>query len=159
MACMALGGSFGAWIGIIWPETDNLTSIEVVYFYIQHILASFLCPLIMYFNHRYDPLRYLKSGIMPLFSFVLFSAYNRYLLTPISAMTWANLNHTLCGVNNDPFYANFEMGKWYHFFAEFYLMIPSLGIQILNVALGFILFGDFNKYSGVLVDGKKRKIS
>ena len=81
----------------------------------------------MYFNHRYDPLRYFRSGItLPVFSYVLFSVYMRYVLTPISAMTWANMNHTLCGVDNDIFYNTFDLGKWYYLFAEVYLFLSSM---------------------------------
>mmetsp|Transcript_1633 Transcript_1633/g.2889 ORF Transcript_1633/g.2889 Transcript_1633/m.2889 type:complete len:158 (+) Transcript_1633:448-921(+) len=146
LALFSLGGSFGAWIGIIFSEADNMYGFEIVLYYVQHMLASFFCPMIMYFNHRFDPLRYLTDGaapIMPLFAYTLFSIYMRLVLTPLSAISWANLNHTLCGVGNDPMYSGFDLGKWYYFFAEYYLMIPSVALQYLNAYLGVIFFGKF----------------
>ena len=114
---------------------------ELVMYYVQHTLASFLCPLIMYYNHRFDPSRYLKNPVVPVFCFNMFSLYMRLFLIPLSAITWANLNHGLCGVDNDPFYAFFNLGKWFYVFAEVYLMAPSLTMQVFNSFLGQIIFG------------------
>ena len=107
-------------------------------------MASFLCPMIIYYNHRFDPMRYLNTWTMPFFSFTLFQMYMCFVLTPISAITWANLNHTLCGDHNDPFYSGFDLGKSYYFWAQFYLGIPSIIAQILNGYLGKIIIGAHN---------------
>lgn len=55
----------------------------------------------------------------------MFSIYMRFFLTPLSHLTWANLNHTLCSVENDPWKKTFNMGNYYFFWAEFYLFLPS----------------------------------
>mmetsp|Transcript_114843 Transcript_114843/g.159407 ORF Transcript_114843/g.159407 Transcript_114843/m.159407 type:complete len:82 (+) Transcript_114843:679-924(+) len=63
----------------------------------------------------------------------MFVAYMRYFLTPLAAATWVNLNHTLCGVNNDPFYANLKLDKWYYPLADLYLLFSCyVGIYLNN---------------------------
>lgn len=57
---------------------------------------------------------------------MLFSIYMRYVLIPMAAITWANLNHALCGDGNDPMYESFNLGKWYILLAEVYLWVPSV---------------------------------
>ena len=141
IALFAIGGSFGAWIGVIWPEIDNIAGFEVVLFYVQHQMASFICPMLMYFNNRYDLMRYVSSWRIPLFNFAMFSVYMRLFLTPLSQLTWANLNHTLCSTGDDPFDKAFGLGKWYYFWAELYLLIPSFLIQYGNAYVALFLFG------------------
>ena len=60
---------------------------------------------------------------------------------PISVLTWANLNHGLCGTESDPVYIYLEsigVGKWYFFYAEIYLSAASLllgyGINYLVIS-------------------------
>ena len=67
-----------------------------------------------------------------------FSLYMRYFLTPISAMTWANLNHTLCAVDNDPWRAYFGMHKFFYFWSEFYLCLTSVVTQYFVSLLAFM---------------------
>jgi hypothetical protein len=67
-----------------------------------------------------------------------FSLYLRYILTPISAMTWANLNHTLCAVDNDPWRAYFGMHKFFYFWSEFYLGLTSVVTQYFVSLLAFM---------------------
>ena len=131
LTCFCLGGSFGAYLAMIFPETDNMYGMEFAFYYIEHILASFFCPLVLYCNNRLNPDRYLfnkdkPNYIMLLFCFVLFSLYQRHVLVNVAAFTWANLNHALCGDGNDPFYEMFDLGKWYILWAEFYLLVPSI---------------------------------
>ena len=105
---------------------------EYAFYYIQHVMASFLCPMILHFNNRFNLKRYLKDSdnkpqiLMPTFCFVLFSVYMRYVLIPMAAFTWANLNHALCGDANDPMYEAMSLGKWYILLAEVYLWVPSV---------------------------------
>lgn len=56
---------------------------------------------------------------------VVFTLYNRYFLAVLSYFSWANLNHTLCSVDNDPWKKAFNMGNYYYFWADFYLFLPS----------------------------------
>jgi hypothetical protein len=65
----------------------------------------------------------------------------RYLLTPLSAFTWANLNHTLCGCN-DPWRDAFDMTKYYYFWADFYLLLASMTTQMLLYGIGKLLCRD-----------------
>lgn len=145
LTCFCLGGSFGAYLAMIYPETDNMFGAEFAFYYIEHVMASFLCPMILYFNNRFSPRRYLlnQRGLpmitMPLFCFTLFSLYQRHVLIPMAGATWANLNHALCGDGNDPAYEKFQLGKWYILWAEFYLLVPSVVFQIVNVAFGWTI--------------------
>lgn len=76
---------------------------------------------------------------LPVTGFHIFSCYLRYFLTPLSYLTWANLMHTLCGVANDPFFANFNLGYTYYFWADFYLLGGCYTTLIVNFALCCIL--------------------
>ena len=62
----------------------------------------------------------------------MFTLYQRFVLLPTSLVTWANLNHSLCGVENDPFYEHFNLGKWYWLYAEVYLSIVSFLFFFVN---------------------------
>jgi len=69
----------------------------------------------------------------------VFSVYNRFILTPISHLTWANINHTLCSVENDVFKTTFNLGEYYYFWAEFYLFLPSFIFYYLTVNLSYLI--------------------
>lgn len=70
--------------------------------------------------------------------FAIFSMYMRYFLTPLAAMTWANLNHTLCGIDNDPWRRLFGMHKYYYFWSEAYLMLTSTLALFCNCGVGYL---------------------
>lgn len=40
-------------------------------------------------------------------------------MLPLSLLTWANLNYTLCRSDSDPFL--YIIGNWYYILAEYYL--------------------------------------
>jgi hypothetical protein len=56
----------------------------------------------------------------------------------MSLLTWANLNHGLCGHHSDPVYVLLGLGKWYWLVAEIYLILASLlfgyGINFLVIS-------------------------
>lgn len=72
---------------------------------------------------------------MPLFGYALFAIYMRWFLTPVSAMSWANLNHTLCGCDNDPFYVILGSNKYFYLFADGYLGLISVGMWVVNYVI------------------------
>ena len=76
----------------------------------------------------------------------MFSAYMRFFLTPISLMTWANLNHTLCGTDSDPVWYLFGLGKWYYPIAEIYLgafaTLAILGNYAICWVVKRVILGD-----------------
>ena len=45
-------------------------------------------------------------------------------MLPLSILTWANLNYTLCRPDTDPFIP--YIGNWYYILSEFYLNIISI---------------------------------
>lgn len=131
----SLSSCFGAWIGIAFAENGELSQLELTMYYVQHIFACFLAPFILYLGGRYSASDQLRWPL-PYYGFVGFTMYMRYFLTPFSAMTWANLNHTLCSVDNDPWKAYFGMKKYFYGWADFYLALTSV------ISLYFIsLFG------------------
>jgi hypothetical protein len=69
----------------------------------------------------------------------MFNLYMRFVLTPLSVVFWANLNHTLCGVENDPWYTKLNLGKWYLLCAEGYLMFSCYVGIVLNFTICFIV--------------------
>jgi hypothetical protein len=50
----AIGGCFGAWVGIVWAENGELSYLEVVSYYVQHVFAAFLAPLLIYLGGRFS---------------------------------------------------------------------------------------------------------
>jgi len=137
--------SYGGYIGIIFNENEELSEKEVFIYYMEHAFASALGPLILSLSGRYDLRTYARFPL-PLFGFCLFSLYMRYVLMPISALTWANLNHTLCGVDNDPFYKMFDLGKWYYIWSDLYLLGSCCVGYLLNYVIivsVFFLLGLF----------------
>ena len=97
-------------------------------------MVFIIAPLVLFSCGRYDAVESLKYPQI-IFGFVLFVIYMRYFLTPLSAMTWANLNHTLCGVDNDPWRVTFGMHKYFYFWADFYLGLTSHAVCLLNVII------------------------
>ena len=51
---LAIGGCFGAWVGIVWAENGELSFLEVVSYYVQHVFAAFLAPLLIYMGGRFS---------------------------------------------------------------------------------------------------------
>jgi len=70
---------------------------------------------------------------------IIFSFYMRFFLTPLSHLSWANLNHTLCSVENDPWKNFFNMGVYYYLWAEFYLFLPSFMAHYFTVLVSRII--------------------
>ena len=118
---------------------------ELVVYYGEHLFTSFLGTVFLCLGGRFDPLKY-TGWPLPICGFHLFTSYMRYFLTPISLLTWANLNHTLCGVGNDPFYSHFNLGYTYYFWSDFYLLFPGCYVALwTNVFICFIfksIFGN-----------------
>lgn len=124
--------TFGGWIGLIFSENEELGQLDIIVYYLEHLFTSFLGVLIFFIYGRFNALKYFEFP-MPVFGFVMFCCYMRYFLTPLSEATWTNLNHTLCGVKNDPFYAYFNLGKWYYPLSDFYLLFSCyVGIYLNN---------------------------
>ena len=62
----------------------------------------------------------------------MFSFYMRDVLTPLALLTWANLNHSLCGTDSDPVWLHFELGKWYYLLGEGYLWAACFAFIVIN---------------------------
>ena len=58
----------------------------------------------------------------------------KFLLLPLSIISWANLNFNLCRPNADPFIV--YIGNWYYLLAEYYLNIISILTYLFTYALG-----------------------
>jgi|688.fasta_scaffold373770_1 hypothetical protein len=125
--------AFGGWLGLLISENDEHTPVVyIVVYYLQHLICSFVGPVILSLNGRYNMQSYMKFPL-PWFGFILFAFYMRWVLMPISRLTWANLNHTLCGVHNDPFYTYFELGETYYLFGDIYLMFLCMLGYLVNI--------------------------
>ena len=119
--------------------------IELIIYYIEHLFTSFMGPVFLCLSGRFNPLTYVNWPL-PVCGFHIFCAYMRYVLTPLSRLTWANLNHTLCGVGNDPFYSGFDLGHTYYFWADFYLLGGCYVTLIVNYMICLVfktVFGCF----------------
>lgn len=100
------GFSFGGWLGMIFSENEGLPFAEVLVYHIHHSIVSGLGPVILSIGGRYDIRRFASFSVINCGA-ILFTLYERWVLMPVSLLTWANLNHSLCGVHNDPFYEIF----------------------------------------------------
>ena len=139
------------WIGIIFAENDGYVGLDWFIYYLEHAFTSFLGPLVLSLSGRFDPLEYV-SFPLPVSGYHLFCIYMRYFLMPLSWFFWANLNHTLCSVENDPWWRYFEMGKWYYFWADWYLLFSCYVGIILNFAICYVV-----QYLLRCIRGEKKK--
>ena len=138
LALYIFSSAFGGWIGVIFAENEELSLLELTVYYVQHCFTSFLGPLVFSLSGRFDPLSY-SAFPLPVCGFHLFCLYMRLFLCPLALMSWANLNHTLCGVDNDPFYANLPMGQWYYLWADLYLLFSCYVGLVLNFVICYIV--------------------
>lgn len=76
---------------------------------------------------------------------MFFAFHMRWVLMPLSRITWANLNHTLCGVKNDPFYVYLELGEHYYLCGDLYLMLGCFVGHCINVPLVWTALKLFGK--------------
>lgn len=125
---------FSPWIAIAFPVTTGLDGpFERPMFWVEHYLVGIINPLVLSLTHRY----YTNNTICFLnhiFAHVIFGVYQRTVLFPISQMTHANLNFTLCGSNTDPFLIYVD--TWYYFLSEFYIFMFG---EIFNRMIGKVL--------------------
>jgi len=110
---------FSPWIAIAFPVTRGLDSpFEIPMFWLEHYMAGLINPLVLSICGRY----YSKNTISVknhIFSHSLFGLYQRIILFPLSQMTYANLNFTLCPATADPFLPFVE--KWYYIASDIYI--------------------------------------
>ena len=118
--------TFGCWLGMVFAENDEIFDpFEIFMYWFQHASSALGAPLVCVLTGRFASFNFLSLK-NALAGFSLFSIYMRYFLMPISFISYANLNHTLCGVDNDPWRRTFDMGKYYYYWAEYYLCLPSV---------------------------------
>ena len=94
--------NFGAWLGLVFPENDGLGRTEVTVYYVEHLMGASIGTLVLSACGRFDILSY-ASGAHMLLGHMYFIFYMRFVLTPVSMLTWANLNHNLCAAETDLF--------------------------------------------------------
>ena len=85
----------GPAIGMVFAENDELDSnLEIISYWVQHSIAAFFAPLICLIGGRFAHSVY-SNPFYILVGYQIFTVYMRFFLTPLSALTWANLNHSL----------------------------------------------------------------
>lgn len=112
---------FSPWIAIFFPVTVGLPGpYEVPMFWVEHFLCALINPLILSLTHRY----YTPATISVrnhLFAHTVFGVYQRFILLPLSHVTEANLNFTLCAAHTDPFVE--FIGNNYYYISDFYIFL------------------------------------
>merc|ERR1712243_408854 len=99
----------GPLLAILFPVTDSLDlPLEPDVYWVQHLLLL-LMPLYLSvtsdtFSLQEERLTDLASPALALSIFII---YHLLLLTPLSLLTWANLNSTMCPAQTDPFRGQF----------------------------------------------------
>ena len=137
------GFSFGGLLGLIFTENEDLPFFEIFVYYVQHVFVAGLGPLILSLSGRYDIRNYVKYPL-PWLGAIFFTLYERFLIMPMSMITYANLNHALCGFDSDPMYAKFDLGRWYWLWAELYLSAACFfgyGFNLTIISLVHIMVG------------------
>lgn len=132
---------FSPWIAIIFPVTVGLTGpYEIPMFWVEHFLCAIINPLVLSLTHRY----YTKTTISVrnhLFAHIIFAFYQRLVLFPMSQLTEANLNFTLCAARIDPFEP--FIGKWYYVISEFYIFVGGeIFHRIVKILLDILKKGE-----------------
>ena len=108
--------------------------LQLVVYWVEHILGSFLGVVILSLSGRFDITEY-ASPKFAVMGFLTFVFYMKWVLMPMAYLTWSNLNHSLCGTESDPFWVIFNTGKWYYVYAELYLGLCTFIFMYLNVAI------------------------
>jgi hypothetical protein len=131
LALFCFATSFGGWLGIILVEHENVPLLENIAYFTEHIIGAFGGPVILTIAGRFDMTEYLSINYVQ-GGYYWYAIYMRWFLAPISMYTWANLNHNLCGCDNDPVYVLFDLGWTYNFWAEFYSMFLTWASFLAN---------------------------
>ena len=123
---------------MIFTENEGLPFGEVVTYHIEHAFNSYLGPLILCLSGRFDILEYFNWRY-PMMGYNMFVLYMRWILTPVALITWANLNHCLCGTDSDPFWRLLGLDKYYWIIAEIYLGAITFLTFAINIAICYIV--------------------
>lgn len=75
--------TFGGILGIIFTENEGLPMIDIVFYYIHHLLVGLIGPLVLSLCGRYDIRNYTQMELY-LMAPCIFSFYMRWILTPVS---------------------------------------------------------------------------
>lgn len=144
-------------IGMVFAENDELELvIEIYSYWIQHVIASFIAPLALIFSGRYAHKTYVNP-LTIILGYQFFTIYMRFFLTPMSNWTWANLNHTLWGIDNDPWRTTFNLKEYYYFWAEFYLCLGAITGASLVSGIAYLLYPSIFKVNEELAVKVKTK--
>lgn len=131
----AISNIFSPYIGMVFAENDELIhGIEIMSYWVQHSIAAVLAPFICLLGGRFAHKIY-SNPLTIICGYQLFTLYMRLFLAPVSALTWANLNHTLCGIDNDPWRKHFKLEEYYYFWAEFYLGLAAMTSTMFTIWL------------------------
>ena len=106
-------------------------------FFVEHFNCAFVIPLVLCLSGRY----YTRDTISfrnHLFAHSVFGFYQRGVLFPVSLLTYANLNMTLCPALGDPFESS--LGRWYYLISDLYIFIAG---EIFHNLVKFIINTSF----------------
>ena len=126
------------WIGVLFTELEGYSDLDVLIYYVQHIICAFAGTIVFSLSRRFDILAY-WSWPHFMYGLIMFSYYMRPVLTPVALLTWANLNHALCGTDSDPFWLHLNLGKWYYALGEFYLSGACAAFFVINHAICYLI--------------------
>lgn len=52
MSLFVVAGAFGGWIGLIWPENEEFSSLEFFVYYTEHMFTSLLGTMVLHLGGR-----------------------------------------------------------------------------------------------------------
>ena len=133
----------------LWAPDPGLLSFpgEEFCFWYEHILVATVAPLLIILGGRYRHLLHLGyPGVLYVTStqgYLGFILYNRVFLTPISLLTWANLDYVLCAPESE-LYTDFPawpyLGTYYLLFADNILLPVALVVGGIQQALNWVFY-------------------
>jgi len=131
---MMMNNIFSPLVGIVFSQTTGMhLPLEICMFWIEHFLAGIINPLILSLSERYYSNKTL-SFQNHLLAHSYFGILMRLILFPMSWITDANINNTLCAAAHDPFAK--ILGKWYYTLSDLYIFACA---EIINKAIKIIL--------------------
>jgi len=137
---------FSPWCGIVFSVNVGLDlPYEQEMYWVEHFMGAFFNPLALAIGGRYRGRRFFNFSYR-LIGFALFSLYHRVILLPLSLLTWANLDQSLCHALTDPFYPIFE--KWYYLMADFYITPGSYVFSYVYLIIAEIIYFISDKITG-----------
>lgn len=112
---------FAPFLAVLFPSTNSRTAPEILVFWMQHLLITFVVPTYLIHIGGTYTCEPLGDFSWAMFTVLVIGFYMYCIVQGIGMMTLANLNTVLCPAESDPFY-----GPYYRCFALVFTVLLTL---------------------------------